>query len=199
MEIQKLASERQLDPADVEAGMNEILLRDTGSTDFIGYMQEQAKVGITFYRYVTDSSSGPTLTGLGVYIYWAIELLVIAGIAISQAWRAAGRPFCETCGTWYAGKNTIGSVNRNASKDFVNALKNGQFDQAKQMYGGPQPLPRTDLEMEFCKTCQTSPVIVSAQRLVRAGRGGRVSRSLLTRGTVSREKMAELLPIARAG
>ncbi len=43
-----------------------------------------------------------------MYVYWAFELLLIAGFATLLPAGAAKKPFCETCSRWYGELESLG-------------------------------------------------------------------------------------------
>lgn len=192
--VDQLVNEQHFTAAQAQAGFDTVLQKDFGTTGFIGYEQLVARDGISFTSTtsVNDSSAVP-IKGPLVYGYWAIEFLIIVGVAAAVASQRANQPFCENCGTWYSGKGMIGSVDNKASKQFIKLLRNGQFAEAKAMFTPPANPPRTDLEMDFCKTCQDSDVVVTAQKVVKTSRN-RTNKSVLLRGVVNRQQLPDLMP-----
>lgn len=193
--IQDMITQGATDPNRASAAFDQVLQRRTGTTGFIGFLKYTAASGISIVP--TDSASDTptdTLKGTAVYVYWGLELLGIVFIAAALAIQPARQPFCENCNTWYAGRGLLGSVERKQSREFVKLLKSGQFVEAKALFGTPQKFPYTNLEMAFCKTCQTSPIVVTARQVVRRSRNG----SILARGALSRDQIALLLPVSRA-
>lgn len=64
----------------------DLYYQDTyNTTGFPGFLQEMAASGISINRASSSSSGGITLQGNLVYIYWAVEILLIAGFAIGTA------------------------------------------------------------------------------------------------------------------
>lgn len=59
--------------------LDEVFREETGSTGFLGYLKLVAREGISISR---SGSGGVPITGMGVWILWLVELLVVAGLPI---------------------------------------------------------------------------------------------------------------------
>jgi hypothetical protein len=82
-------------------------------------------------------------------------------------------------------------VYRKSSKEFLSKLRAGNFSEAKAMFVQPTPNPpRTDLITEFCKTCDTSDVILTAKQTSRSR--NRTTSTTALRGIVSRSDLSTL-------
>ena len=192
--VGQIVDEQRVTSDAAQAGFDAVLQKDFGTTGFIGYEQVVAQNGISFNStYTPSSTSDLKIQGTAVYGYWALELLIIVAVAAATAAQRARKPFCEHCNAWYTGKAMIGSVDPKASKQFVSLLRNGKYADAKAMLRAPSIPPRTDLEMDYCQTCQTSDVVVTAKKLVKTSRN-RTNSSVLIRGVVDRQQLPDLLP-----
>ncbi|HVO43060.1 MAG TPA: hypothetical protein VMT34_10570 [Aggregatilineales bacterium] len=191
--IQQIASENSVSQTEADVAFDQVLKKETGTTGFIGFMKYRADAGISIVPTSSIDTSGTiSFSGQGVYIYWGLELLAIALISGTMASQQARQPFCENCNSWYTGKGVIGSVERKQSRQFVKLLKRGEFGQAKALFNTSQKFPRTVLQMDYCRTCQTGPVRVTAKSVNRRAR----SQGVLAHGMVSRERLPELVSVA---
>lgn len=69
--------------------------------DFPSYMHYRATVGVTFNSVRGGNKNGGTNLGyIGSWIYWTIEVLIVAGIALVVQSQAAKEPFCSLCQCW---------------------------------------------------------------------------------------------------
>lgn len=117
--------------AELDQVIDDELERQVGDRGLIGYMKLAAEEGITITRTVTTSTEkGMDLTGTGVWVYWAAEVLFAAWIAAAMAWGAAKEPFDENAGEWYQPPSTFAVATKKSRKALLNALKDGNFQEA---------------------------------------------------------------------
>jgi hypothetical protein len=107
------------------------LQRQVGDTGIVGYLKYTAKEGITITSTTYGTKTGTdTLKGNLVWGYYALEILLAGLVAAFIAGAAAGQPFDEDAGEWYGPPVLFATAPKNSRKDFVNALKDGNFQQA---------------------------------------------------------------------
>ena len=80
-----MAEEESVDLAEVRDEFNHL-----------AYLYARAEVGWTVGR----TSSGVPIRGAFVWGFWAIEVLLVCGLAPAVAHLIASGPFCENCGRW---------------------------------------------------------------------------------------------------
>ena len=85
-----------MDPADRPESVR--FLRAAESVP--GYLDLQAYYGVTIGKPGQSGDSGINLGYYGSYIYWLIELLVVAGITYAMVRGATQEPFCADCEQW---------------------------------------------------------------------------------------------------
>jgi hypothetical protein len=61
---------------------------------FAGYMNLQAREGVQFKK-ASGSGKGTNLGYYGSYIYWVVEVLIVAGITFAMVKGATAEPFCR--------------------------------------------------------------------------------------------------------
>ncbi|MCU0481717.1 MAG: hypothetical protein MUE54_10980 [Anaerolineae bacterium] len=154
--------------AEVEAILNEFLLEETGSDGviglikildfflkeevddigFIGFIKYQAKEGFTISRAgMSSSNNNPPIKDGATYIFWGVELLIMAiGTGLFGGSRAS-HPFSN--GRWIAYKpfGEVAGVNADA---FMGAFQSGDFRMASQVIqpiDRNSPLPKLYLEV----------------------------------------------------
>lgn len=74
-DLEKELKEMRSKPVDLDDELRE----ETGSTGFIGFLKLVAKSGVSISR---RGSDGAPITGMGVWILWLVELMVVAGLPI---------------------------------------------------------------------------------------------------------------------
>jgi hypothetical protein len=87
-----------------------------------------------------------------VWIYWAVEILLAGLFAAFIAARAAGEPFNEDTEEWYGPALHFASATGKSRKDLINALKDGNFQQAGMLLTTQDiKYPRLDIQMRRSK------------------------------------------------
>lgn len=119
----------------------------TGSTGFGAFIEYSADLGVTFNRASSSSDSGLNISGTGAYIYWAIELLVIAGIAAAIGYGRASAPFSEETKEWFGKDEYVATIPPDAVAQYYQLLKDGNYQAAGQMMvaASNAPPPRVDV------------------------------------------------------
>ncbi|MFT3684428.1 MAG: hypothetical protein QM783_05780 [Phycisphaerales bacterium] len=67
---------------------------------FIQFLEFRVETGWTLGHGSSTSSGSGDISGVGVYVCWGIEALLILISAGIGGYRAASAPYCEQCGTW---------------------------------------------------------------------------------------------------
>jgi hypothetical protein len=176
----------QVTEAEAAQALDQFLLEETGSSGFLGYVLYDAKQGVTISKVgSSSSSSGITFSGAGAWIYWGVELLIIAGIAYAASRAAAAEPYCEDCHAWYGKERWIGVADKKLSKDIKTALKNGNFAQVRAAFVATDlPLPRLALTYRRCEHCTTANPVVILRQYTKSGRNNVATKQLM-KGTVT--------------
>lgn len=107
-----------------------VLQEEVGEIGFIGYMQLAAREGISITRSVSSSSSGVPITGTGVWIYWGVELLIVAIIGAVMARNAAAHPFNESTNSWLGQAKVVAVAPINMQMLLLKDLEAGDYPAA---------------------------------------------------------------------
>jgi hypothetical protein len=137
---------------------DEVLVHETGSSGFRGYLDLAARQGVRIKR-MSSSDDGTTFTGVAAWVVWVLELLLAAGTAAYLAFTRAREPFCEPCETWYGSARPIasgGNGTKDSRKTLVAALEAGDAASAAAVLAVP-PGPKASffLEASTCPRCST--------------------------------------------
>ncbi len=177
---QQLRELARLTPAEVEA--NPLIppevkqaLRDPASRagfavhDLPSYMHFQAVLGVRISSSsdVGRKDGGMNLGYIGSWIYWALEVLIVAGIAVAMQYVAAKQPYCSECQRWKKARQ-LGT----APESQIEPLKQGDLP----VFAEPLPLQVGEREvLVTANICPLGddrcPVDVLIQRLVQTKEG----------------------------
>ncbi len=87
----------------------------TGYSGFIGSLILRGEDGVRI--------KSMNLTGIGVYILWSVEAIVVGCVAASMAAARAGQPFCEDCGYWCEKQDNVLALLPDASTELAEVMK----------------------------------------------------------------------------
>lgn len=181
----------EVDQGDVDQIIDVFLQEETGSTGVLGYLKLSAQEGIGINR-AGSSQAGISITGVGVWIYWAVELALIEYLMIVAAVAAAQAPFCEKSGQWYGERNVIGSVRPDAADAFLQQVNTQHFRAAGALIS---PVPGLSPQGLLVSAQQSSDVladqVLTISRISGDEQGKRVAQDL-KQGMISTGQMHQL-------
>lgn len=140
--------------AEFDSELDALLQDEVGDKGFVGYLKLTAKEGITITSTssYTSTSKGETLKDNLVWGYYGVEILLAALFAAFIAGRAAGEPFDEDANEWYGPPMLFATTTTKSRKDLVNALKDGNFQQAGTLLTQQDiKYPRIDMNIRRSK------------------------------------------------
>lgn len=181
----------------VNAFTDMMLEKETGSTGFPGYMKLVAKNGVKIGHAGSDmSSKKPMLTGVGVWILWAVELLLCLGAGLALAIPAANKPFCENCEAWYQDEVLARYATDTQSTALLAALNNGDFSAASALLStiDVTDIPRLELYLQHCPRCQSNYTMLILKRLT-MNKKNETNRSELVTGLITPAEETDLLAV----
>ncbi|MCI0398568.1 MAG: hypothetical protein L0332_02695 [Chloroflexi bacterium] len=166
------------------------LFEEVGQSGFIGYFLLSAREGVSFSRLSGNSSLniGPLFT----WLYWLLEVVVIAGLAGAIGAQAAGSPYCERHDRWYDREKRAGGVSQEQAKEALLLLQDKGYGQLGQMLRLPAPAPGLAFFVASCDDCQESNPVLLAKHLVQSA-NGRVQAKTLLKQSISPAQHADLL------
>ena len=184
-------------PSDIvlDKQLDTILQGEVGNTGFIGYLLLNAKIGITLTSSSSSSSSDVELTGTGVWIYWGLEMLMVAGFAAFGAARAARQPFDEETDEWYGKPTYFASASTKSRKALVSALKDGDFQSAGRLLTTEgMKYPHLEVTLRRSPSAATSyaqqDVVVTLNHAQRKGRASAIRSGVLSPSELSLLQLA---------
>ena len=166
--------------------ISKILQQEVGSDGFVGYLMVTAKYGITFSSSPGSSSSSDIeITDTGVWIYWGLEMLMVAAFAAFGAGRAARQPFDEEANEWYGKPTYFATASTKSRKALISALKDGDFQSAGRLLTTDAlKYPRLEVTLRRSPSAATSysqqDVVVTVNHAQRKGRASAIRSGVLS-------------------
>lgn len=136
------------------------LQEQTGQNGFIGFMLLKANSSAMEITHVTGGGAAIpalTLSGIGLMLYWLVELVITAGVAGYINYDYAKTPYCEQCHTWRKYKTPAVGTSVHLAET-VEQLQQRNIPAALALLNKNPEGPITRLEVEFCPTCYDSQV-----------------------------------------
>jgi hypothetical protein len=143
------------DRATINQFIDTALQSQTGSSGVVGYIKLSAQNGITITKAGRSSKSGIHLDETLTWIYWAIELAVIEGLAIASAFAAASAPFSEDANDWYDGMQFVGVVETSLREELLTHINNEHFGRVGGLVDVRDDVAHPRLEI-FTQSCAAS-------------------------------------------
>lgn len=113
---------------------------------FVEYLNTTAQHGIELGR--PGRSGGVNLGFGGTIAYWAVEGIILIGIAMLIVWKESNRPFCESCDRWMDA-TTIGEIFAD-SKRIASLIDEGNLSMLEYTQPGAD---KTRLKLHRCEGC----------------------------------------------
>lgn len=154
-------------PEGVEEQYREALREEYGGSGFWAELALRAEQGMSIGRAGRSRpDSKPLITGIGMYVYWGIELAVMALISSLMAVSAARQPFCEGCQAWYE-KKEVATLDDGRAPEGLRALARRDF----RAFGASLGPGTHALSLERCPACSASPVRVVVEAVTQDKKG----------------------------
>ena len=180
---------------DPDAVYDEYLKEEYGVAGFEGELKFRAEAGMSIGRVGRGDKEGkPLISGVGMYVYWLVELAIIGFMAVTPALAQAKSLFCEPCLAWYVRKPAMG-IDAVKAQGAVAAIEQRDWAAFAACAGTGGVL-----SLEKCPSCEQSPIGVVLE-VVTADEKGKESRaklheSLLDRGDANAMLAAMAAPKA---
>jgi hypothetical protein len=180
-EIQRVIAELEKEPLEFRA----LLVRS-----FPGYVDYAAHVGVSIGRvHDVGKDHGLNLGYIGSYIYWVVEVLVVAGFAFFLASTAAAKPYCIQCEKWKKSQS-LGSL-QPAAEPAVEAIREGDLTRLHEHRPSTQA-GEILVDAAICPGCRESGTIdLKVQRAVK-NKKGEISKTELAHVTYPGSALAPL-------
>lgn len=182
-ELQELVDDLGKDPAAREA------LSVSSLAEFVDF---QARQGVTLTK-AGRGGKGVNLGYVGSYIYWGVELLLIAGVAFVVMRGAANEPFCSQCENWKTSE-LLGSCGGSTVK-LQEALESGDLPALANDMGAEGTIVASLFQCPQCGAA--APVDVRLEQ-VTVNAKGETSKSTLCTVTYPGEAAAPLRQVFSA-
>jgi ssDNA-binding Zn-finger/Zn-ribbon topoisomerase 1 len=172
-------------PSDEQIREAREILQVKGLFSFIDF---SARQGVTISRAGAADDKGMNLGHVGTYIYWAVEFLIMAGVALAVMRKATMRPFCTDCQSWKK-NHWLGGL-LPPPEEAARAVTAGKLDHLEDH--DPAPKKRElRLHVAVCPRCHSDgPLEVRLVRIVKTQ--GRDQETELAHVTYPGEALAAL-------
>lgn len=171
----------------------DFLVDQTGSGGFGGYLQLMAQTGVSALR-ISPTFGNITVTGVGVWVFWLSELVIIVLVSAFMAKRSASYPFCYTCHDWYRYEH-LGSTTTQKQGDLLALLQSADFASVGNlMIPDNTSNPSIELYLGKCQ-CDEVNMKTNILKVSQAGLNafGNVTLKDITFGVVAPDTARELL------
>ena len=101
----------------------------TATENFLSYLNAVANEGVTIGR-ASSSGDGINLGFIGSWIYWIVEILVVAFVVFAVLKDSTAAPFCVECDEWKPG-DFLGSLS-GEHNELHHAIRTGDVAQCSQ-------------------------------------------------------------------
>ena len=130
---------------------------------------------------------GPILT----WLYWAIELGIIAFITASIGRGIAKKEACEYCDTWYEEPEHIGGVSESKEDEVLGSIQHRDFGSIAKILEENPDMPSVELYLHHCRSCGkgSSSLLVSKANFI----NGKLVFSEVKKATLTQQEMKNLL------
>ena len=138
----------------VETAISAYLALDS----FPAFMNFAATQGVSIGR-ATSSGGGANIGFVGSYIYWILEMLLVAGIVLFAVRNEASQPFCKKCHEWKE-PVVLGTLQGTADQGKA-VVASGNIAEMRGLSPTPEWLDEgTRVTLHACARCQASETAV---------------------------------------
>jgi hypothetical protein len=134
--------------------VNYVFEEQTGRTGFIGYILLNVNEGIFVARMFRNNE--PVLVPIFTWLYWLLELGVIAFISVHISKETLKQAFCENCNTWYGGREHIGGAPLTKELEIRNFIKLHDYAALGNILEENVDVPGLEFYLQACATCEKS-------------------------------------------
>lgn len=156
---------------------------------FPSYVDFAATNGVRLSNRSGREDGGLNLGYVGTYIYWGVEMLIVAGVAYSIMKHSAAEPYCQECQTWKTAEVWGPLQGPQAVREAIDAGRLPQFPFDEN----PAPGPTTVVSGFRCENCRENGTIDVRVEELRTNKQGEVKRKTLTQATYPGDAWAALV------
>ena len=188
-----LETQPQADQSAIDRQIDVDLINATGQAGFVGFVLQQDQQGVAIIQlpgFVTALNIlGPFLS----WVYWLVEVLLIAWVSVTMGRKPAYQPFCETCNRWHGEEKLLGTLGSKRSKEVVDLIENAQFLKLGEELQTNPSLPNVAVFLAQCGAdCTDGDAFLAVRTQVRRSRGNTTATDLVT-GMISPAQTQDVL------
>jgi hypothetical protein len=179
-------------PQAVASATDEFLRSETGTGGFLGFLQLEAKQGISITRSSSSSGSGLELKGVWYWVYAGVEFAVVFFLIYALGSGAANEPFNERNQQWFGVGKTVLNAPLEAAPGIIAALQANDLETAgAHLQRDPVPLPRVELSVRQTQTPDPDNVFVTFQSVAQNGKNE--VRNAIKSGLITQAELERLI------
>lgn len=145
------------------------LEEETGYSGFVGYILYQAKLGVSIGR--ISGSSEINIGSFLSWVYWLVELGIIAYLCINPVKEITGQAFCENCDQWYGKEKHLGGKPEAEGAILTRLLELRDYDGLGRELQNETNIPSLEVYVQDCATCTNSSTFLSIKRISHGPKG----------------------------
>lgn len=176
------------------AAFNKILIEETGTSGFIGYMKLRAKEGAQFTNYIIENGMPVhefrfTLKSTWAWIYWLLETVFFAIPAAWIGYDVGKRAFSESANDWYDPlPKQICAVPLESKKEILSLLKGNSLQEISELAVPEERITHPMIEIyEQRSNNKKGDILLSVKETYRDSKG-KVKRNVVAQWEVSELK-----------
>jgi len=175
---------------EVQVFIDYMLVKETGSPGFVGYILFSAEQGVSISHFGVGSSDSGLNLGIFTWVYWLAELGIIAYMGIEPANKKTKDLFCENCDKWVAEGEHIGGIQIGAANQAVELIKQRDFVGLLGILKKDTSLPSIEFYTRTCNTCNTFPFHLTGFAISSGRKGQTQSKLFMAQVLNSSERFA---------
>ena len=184
---------------DVQAYIDYLLNEETGSPGFAGYIFFSVEQGVSISHIGVGSSDSGLNLGIFTWVYWLVELGIIAYMSIEPAHKKTKDLFCENCDRWVTEGEHIGGIQIDVVNQAAELINKRDFVGLLGILKKDTTLPSIEFYTRTCKTCNTFPFYLTGLAISPGRKGQTQSKLFMAQVLNSTERFALTSELKRPG
>lgn len=176
----------------VQEFIDYILVEETGSSGFIGFILLEAEEGVSISPVGPGSMGNDSGINLGAFtwLYWLVEIGIIGWASINPGYQKTRDLFCEHCNAWVGDSDHIGGFQPESFQQAADLINRRDFVGLAKMLRHDTTLPSFEFYTRTCKTCNTFPLYLTGVAVSAGNKGQTQSKLFVAQLLNSSERYA---------
>ena len=188
-----LNAKPQAGQAEIDRQIDQDLTSSTGQGGFIGFALFKDQNGVVVGQLPGSDTALFNLGPIFSWVYWLVEVLLMAWFGMSVGRKPAYQPFCESCNRWHGKEQLLGTLGSKRSKEVIDLIENGRFLKLGEELQTNPSLPNVGVFMAQCDPdCTDGDAFLAVRSQVRRSGGNATAKDLVT-GMITPAQTQEVL------